>query len=144
MESHAIRTVKGFLTPDRCRSCRHHYTLPPCDYIPKSSAASQKGLSHRRLQSLPLSTEVYPFFFTRISNKYADLTNTRGVLSLSKFSLLSRRRALVRWRRASTSYWSVSHVAHPQLPGVSCGIAVATTNLVFTGAGEGRSVATLD
>ncbi len=40
---------------------------------------------------------------------------------------------------ASTSYWSAT-LLHPQLPGVSCGIAVATTNPVFAGAGEGEPV----
>ena len=40
---------------------------------------------------------------------------------------------------ASTSYWSAT-LLHPQLPGVSCGIAVATTNPVNTAAGEGEPV----
>ena len=101
--------------------------------IPKFSSVKQKGYRTQAISDLKSLSTAEETFFTD-SNKYAPLSNPAMA---SKFSSTSGVGAPV--IAASTSYWSATLV-HPQLPGVSCGIAVATTNPVFTGAGEGEPV----
>ena len=101
--------------------------------IPKFSSVKQKGYRTQAISDLKSLSTAEETFFTD-SNKYADMTNPALT---SKFSSTSGvgAPAIV----ASTSYWSAT-LLHPQLPGVTCGIAVATTNPVFAGAGEGEPV----
>ena len=101
--------------------------------IPKFGSVKQKAYRAQAISDLKSLSTAEETFFTD-SNKYADLTN--AALS-SKFSSTSGVGAST--IVASTSYWSAT-LLHPQLPGVTCGIAVATTNPVFSGAGEGEPV----
>ena len=96
--------------------------------IPKFSSVKQKGYRTQaiaELQSLKTAEET---FFTD-SNRYGDI----GELSSYSHTSSVGSPTLT----PSTSYW-LATVTHPQIPGMQCGIAVATTNPVAASAGEGE------
>jgi prepilin-type N-terminal cleavage/methylation domain-containing protein len=96
--------------------------------IPKFSSVKQKGYKTQaiaELQSLKTAEET---FFTD-SNRYGALTELTGFSHTSSVGMPSV--------TPSTSYWSAS-VTHPQIPGMTCEIAVATANSIAPGAGEGE------
>jgi type IV pilus assembly protein PilA len=96
--------------------------------IPKFSSVKQKGYKTQaiaELQSLKTAEET---FFTD-SNRYGKLTELNGFSHTSGVGTPS----VVE----STSYWSAT-VTHPQIPGMTCAVAVATTNAVAASAGEGE------
>jgi prepilin-type N-terminal cleavage/methylation domain-containing protein len=96
--------------------------------IPKFSSVKQKGYKTQaiaELQSLKTAEET---FFTD-SNRYGAITELTSYSHTSSVGSPSL--------TPSTSYW-LATVTHPQIPGMTCGIAVATTNTVNPGAGEGE------
>jgi len=96
--------------------------------IPKFSAAKQKAYRSQAisdLTSLRVAEETY----------YADSNRYGALNELSTFS--STNGLGITLIGNSTSYWSAT-VTHPHLPGLVCGIAVATTNPVAPGVGEGE------
>jgi len=101
--------------------------------IPKFSSVKAKGYRTQAISDLASLSTAEETFFTD-SNKYADLTNAALTSKFSSTSGVGSPTIV-----ASTSYWSAT-LLHPQLPGVVCGIAVATTNPVVAGAGEGAPV----
>jgi type IV pilus assembly protein PilA len=96
--------------------------------IPKFSTVKQKGYKAQAISDLTSLRLAEETFFAD-SNRYAMLSelstysSTYGV----GVSLISQ----------STSSWSAT-LTHPHLPGVVCGIAIATTNPVMSGVGEGE------
>jgi type IV pilus assembly protein PilA len=96
--------------------------------IPKFSSVKQKGYKTQaiaELQSLKTAEET---FFTD-SNRYGKLTELNGFSHTSGVGTPT----VVE----STSYWSAT-VTHPQIPNMTCAVAVATTNAVAASAGEGE------
>ena len=99
--------------------------------IPKFSSVKQKGYKTQAISDLTSLRTAEETFFTD-SNRYASLaelsnkfSSTSGVGSPSIVP--------------STSYWSAT-LTHPQIPGMTCGISVATTNPVASTAGEGEPI----
>ena len=96
--------------------------------IPKFSSVKQKGYKTQaiaELQSLKTAQELY---FTD-SNAYGALANLTGFSHTTAVGLP----VVV----PSTSYWSAT-LTHPQIPGMTCAIAVGTPNSVSAAAGEGE------
>jgi prepilin-type N-terminal cleavage/methylation domain-containing protein len=96
--------------------------------IPKFSSVKQKAYRTQaiaELQSLKTAEET---FFTD-SNRYGEITE------LSSYSHTSSVGSPT--VTPSTSYW-LATVTHPQIPGMQCGISVATPNPVSASAGEGE------
>src|SRR4051812_35432483 len=96
--------------------------------IPKFSSVKQKGYKTQaiaELQSLKTAEET---FFTD-SNRYGAITELSSYSHTSAVGSPSL--------TPSTSYW-LATVTHPQIPGMTCAIAVATVNSVAAGAGEGE------
>ena len=88
----------------------------------------QKGYKTQaiaELQSLKTAEET---FFTD-SNRYGALAELAGFSHTSAVGSPTV--------TPSTSYWS-AQVTHPQIPGMTCEIAVATANSIAPGAGEGE------
>ena len=99
--------------------------------IPKFSSVKQKGYKTQAISDLTSLRTAEETFFTD-SNRYAQLTELA-----SKFSSTSG--VGIPSVVPSTSYWSAT-LTHPQIPGMTCGISVATANPVNPGAGEGEPV----
>ena len=99
--------------------------------IPKFSSVKQKGYKTQAISDLTSLRTAEETFFTD-SNRYAALTELS-----SKFSSTSGvgKPAII----PSTSYWSAT-LTHPQIPGMTCGISVATANPTNPAAGEGEPV----
>jgi prepilin-type N-terminal cleavage/methylation domain-containing protein len=99
--------------------------------IPKFSSVKQKGYKTQAISDLTSLRTAEETFFTD-SNRYAALTELS-----SKFSSTSGvgKPTIA----SSTSYWSAT-LTHPQIPGMTCGISVATANPINTAAGEGEPV----
>ena len=96
--------------------------------IPKFSSVKQKGYKTQaiaELQSLKTAEET---FFTD-SNRYGALTELSGFSHTSSVGMPTV--------SPSTSYWQAT-VTHPQIPAMTCAIAVATVNSVASSAGEGE------
>ena len=96
--------------------------------IPKFSSVKQKGYRAQaiaELQSLKTAEET---FFTD-SNRYGQISE---LLAYSHTSSVGSPTLT-----PSTSYW-LATVTHPQIPGMTCGISVATPNPINAGAGEGE------
>ena len=96
--------------------------------IPKFSSVKQKGYKTQaiaELQSLKTAEET---FFTD-SNRYGAITE---LTSYSHTSSVGSPAVT-----PSTSYWSAT-LTHPQIPGMTCAIAVATPNSINAAAGEGE------
>jgi type IV pilus assembly protein PilA len=98
--------------------------------IPKFSSVKQKGYKTQAISDLTSLRTAEETFFTD-SNRYAQLTELTSFSSTSGVGTPNV--------SPSTSYWSAT-LTHPQLPGVICGIAVATTNPTNPAAGEGEPV----
>ena len=86
--------------------------------VPKFSAVKQKGYKAQAISDLTSLRTAEETFFAD-SNRYAKLTE------LSTFS--STYGVGVSLIANSTSHWSAT-LTHPHLPGVICGIAIATIN----------------
>ena len=99
--------------------------------IPKFSSVKQKGYRTQAISDLTSLRTSEETFFTD-SNRYGSLAELSG-----KFASTSGVGSPA--VAASTSYWSAT-VTHPQIPGMTCGVAVATTNSVKSSAGEGEPV----
>src|SRR6266576_629168 len=95
--------------------------------IPKFSSVKQKGYRTQAISDLTSLRTSEETFFTD-SNRYGTLTELAG-----KFSSTSGVGSPA--IAPSTSYWSAT-VTHPQIPGMTCGVAVGTTNTVKASAGE--------
>jgi prepilin-type N-terminal cleavage/methylation domain-containing protein len=96
--------------------------------IPKFSSVKQKGYRAQaiaELQSLKTAEET---FFTD-SNRYGQISELVAYSHTSSVGSPTL--------TPSTSYW-VATVTHPQIPGMTCGISVATPNPINAGAGEGE------
>ena len=98
--------------------------------IPKFSSVKQKGYKTQAISDLTSLRTAEETFFTD-SNRYGALTELTG---FSHTSGVGQPTVV-----PSTSYWSAT-LTHPQIPGMICGISVATTNPVQSGAGEGEPV----
>ena len=98
--------------------------------IPKFSSVKKKGYKTQAISDLTSLRTAEETFFTD-SNRYAKLTELGSFSSTSGVGTPAI--------TPSTSYWAAT-LTHPQLPGVTCGIAVATSNPVNSGAGEGEPV----
>jgi type IV pilus assembly protein PilA len=98
--------------------------------IPKFSSVKQKGYRTQAISDLKSLQTAEETFFTD-SNRYGALTEMASFASTSGVG-----KPVV---ASTTSYWSAT-LSHPQLPGVSCGIAVGTANTVASSAGEGEPV----
>jgi prepilin-type N-terminal cleavage/methylation domain-containing protein len=97
--------------------------------IPKFSSVKQKGYKTQAIAELQSLKTAQETFFTD-SNRYTDdMALLTGFSHTSSVGLPTI--------TASTSYWSAS-VTHPQIPGMTCEIAVATANTIAPGAGEGE------
>jgi len=99
--------------------------------IPKFSSVKQKGYRTQAISDLTSLRTAEETFFTD-SNRYGSLTELAG-----KFASTSGVGTPA--ISQSTSYWSAT-VTHPQIPGMTCGVAVGTTNPTKPGAGEGEPV----
>ena len=99
--------------------------------IPKFSSVKQKGYRTQAISDLTSLRTAEETFFTD-SNRYGTLTEIT-----SKFSSTSGvgTPTIV----PSTSYWSAT-LTHPQIPGMTCAVSVATANPVRASAGEGEPV----
>jgi type IV pilus assembly protein PilA len=98
--------------------------------IPKFSSVKQKGYKTQAISDLTSLRTAEETFFTD-SNRYAtlaELTNFSGTSGVGAPTI-----------SPSTSYWSAT-LTHPQIPGMVCGVAVATTNPTLASAGEGEPV----
>jgi prepilin-type N-terminal cleavage/methylation domain-containing protein len=96
--------------------------------IPKFSSVKQKGYKTQAIAEMQSLKTAQETFFTD-SNRYGALTELSGFSHTSAVGLPT----IV----PSTSYWSAT-LTHPQIPGMTCAIAVATPNPVSAGAGEGE------
>ena len=96
--------------------------------IPKFSSVKQKGYKTQAIAELQSLKTAQETFFTD-SNRYGQLTELSGFSHTSAVGSPTV--------TPSTSYWSAS-VTHPQIPGMTCEIAVATANTIAPGAGEGE------
>jgi prepilin-type N-terminal cleavage/methylation domain-containing protein len=99
--------------------------------IPKFSSVKQKGYRTQAISDLTSLRTAEETFFTD-SNRYGSLAELSG-----KFSSTSGVGSPD--ITPSTSYWSAT-VTHPQIPGMTCAVAVGTSNSVKAGAGEGEPV----
>jgi prepilin-type N-terminal cleavage/methylation domain-containing protein len=99
--------------------------------IPKFSSVKQKGYRTQAISDLTSLRTAEETFFTD-SNRYGSLAELAG-----KFSSTSGVGAPA--IAPSTSYWTAT-LTHPQIPGMTCMIAVATANTIKAGAGEGEPV----
>jgi type IV pilus assembly protein PilA len=97
--------------------------------IPKFSSVKQKGYRTQAISDLTSLRTAEETFFTD-SNRYATLAEIS-----TKFS--STTGVGVPTIVPTMSYWSAT-LTHAQLPGLICGIAVATTNPIDLTAGEGE------
>ena len=97
--------------------------------IPKFSSVKQKGYRTQAISDLTSLRTAEETFFTD-SNRYGTLAEIA-----TKFSSTSGvgTPAIV----PSTSYWSAT-LTHPQIPGMTCAVSVATVNPIKAGAGEGE------
>ena len=95
--------------------------------IPKFSSVKQKGYKTQAIAELQSLKTAQETFFTD-SNRYGALTELSGFSHTSAVGTPTV--------ATSTSYWSAT-VTHAQIPGMTCGIAVATPNPVAP-AGEGE------
>src|SRR3954449_4736966 len=82
--------------------------------IPKFSSVKKKGYKTQAISDLTSLRTAEETFFTD-SNRYAKLTELSSFSSTSGVGTPTV--------TPSTSYWSAT-LTHPQLPGVTCGIAV--------------------
>ena len=96
--------------------------------IPKFSSVKQKGYKTQAIAELQSLKTAQETFFTD-SNRYGELTELSGFSHTSAVGMPTV--------TASTSYW-IAEVTHPQIPDMTCAIAVATPNPVAAGAGEGE------
>jgi type IV pilus assembly protein PilA len=96
--------------------------------IPKFSSVKQKGYKTQAIAELQSIKTAQETFFTD-SNRYGAIGE---LASYSHTSAVGTPTVT-----PSTSYW-LATVTHPQIPGMTCGIAVATPNPVNAGAGEGE------
>jgi prepilin-type N-terminal cleavage/methylation domain-containing protein len=99
--------------------------------IPKFSSVKQKGYKTQAISDLTSLRTAEETFFVD-SNRYGTLAEVAD-----KFSTTSG--VGVPAIAPSTSYWSAT-LTHPQIPGMTCAISVATANPIKTGAGEGEPV----
>jgi type IV pilus assembly protein PilA len=98
--------------------------------IPKFSSVKQKGYRTQAIAELQSLKTAQETFFTD-SNRYGDLDELSGFSHTSAVGMPEV--------DASTSYWSAT-LTHPQIPDMTCAIAVATPNSIRTSAGEGEPV----
>ena len=96
--------------------------------IPKFSSVKQKGYKTQAIAELQSLKTAQETFFTD-SNRYGALAELSGFSHTSAVGM-----PVV---TPSTSYWSAT-LTHPQIPGMTCAIAVATTNTISASAGEGE------
>ena len=99
--------------------------------IPKFSSVKQKGYKTQAISDLTSLRTAEETFFTD-SNRYGTLADLAGKISTTPgvgTPVIN----------ASTSYWAAT-LTHPQIPGMVCGMAVATTNPVLASIGEGEPV----
>ena len=96
--------------------------------IPKFSSVKQKGYKTQAIAELQSMKTAEETFFTD-SNRYGALSELTGFSHTSAVGMP----VVV----PSTSYWSAT-LTHPQIPGMTCAIAVATPNSINPGAGEGE------
>jgi type IV pilus assembly protein PilA len=98
--------------------------------IPKFSGVKMKGYRTQAIADLTSLRTAEETFFTD-SNRYA---------TLAELALLRAHTAGVGTPTivAGQSSWSAT-LTHPHMPGVICGIAVATPNPVDVAAGEGEA-----
>src|ERR1044071_692840 len=94
--------------------------------IPKFSSVKQKGYRTQAISDLTSLRTAEETFFTD-SNRYGTLAELG-----TKFSSTSGVGTPV--IAPSTSYWSAT-LTHPQIPTMTCAIAVSTTNPLKAGAG---------
>ena len=99
--------------------------------IPKFSSVKQKGYKTQAISDLTSLRTAEETFFTD-SNRYGSLAEVAN-----KFSSTSG--VGIPTIVPSTSYWSAT-LTHPQIPGMTCGISVATANPTNPAAGEGEPV----
>lgn len=97
--------------------------------IPKFSSVKQKGYRTQAMSDLTSLRTAEESFFAD-SNRYATLAEIS-----TKFS--STTGVGLPTVVPTNVYWSAT-LTHAQIPGLVCGIAVATTNPIDVGAGEGE------
>jgi type IV pilus assembly protein PilA len=98
--------------------------------IPKFSSVKQKGYKTQAIAEMQSLKTAQETFFTD-SNRYGKLTELGGFSHTSGVGTPE----IIQ----STSYWSAT-LTHPQIPGMTCMVAVATANTVRGSAGEGEPV----
>ena len=98
--------------------------------IPKFSSVKQKGYKTQAIAEMQSLKTAQETFFTD-SNRYGALAELTSYSHTSSVGT-----PVVDY---STSYWSAT-LTHPQIPGMTCMVAVATANTVKVGAGEGEPV----
>ena len=96
--------------------------------IPKFSSVKQKGYKTQAIAEMQSMKTAQETFFTD-SNRYGALAELSG---FSHTSAVGSPTVV-----PSTSYWSAT-LTHPQIPGMTCAIAVATPNPINASAGEGE------
>jgi prepilin-type N-terminal cleavage/methylation domain-containing protein len=99
--------------------------------IPKFSSVKQRAYKTQSIADLGSLRIAEEAFFTD-SNRYGTLAEVAN-----KFS--STTGVGTPTVAPTRSYWSAT-LTHPQIPGMTCGIAVATVNPVDAGAGEGEPI----
>lgn len=99
--------------------------------IPKFSSVKQKGYRTQAIADLTSLRTAQEAFFTD-SNRYGSLTEVAN-----KFS--STTGVGVPTITPNRGYWSAT-LLHPQIPGMICGIAVATANPIEPKVGEGEPI----
>lgn len=99
--------------------------------IPKFSSVKQKAYRTQGIADLSSLRAAEEAFFTD-SNRYGSLIEVAN-----KFSPTTG--VGTPTITPARSYWSAT-LTHPQVPGMTCGIAVATTNPVDPNAGEGEPI----
>ena len=99
--------------------------------IPKFSSVKQKGYRSQAIADLTSLRTAEEAFFTD-SNRYGTLVEVAN-----KFS--STTGVGIPTITPNRGYWSAT-LLHPQIPGMLCGIAVATVNPVEPAAGEGEPI----
>ena len=98
--------------------------------IPKFSSVKQKGYKTQAIAEMQSLKTAQETFFTD-SNRYGALAELGGFSHTSGVGTPT----IV----SSTSYWSAT-VTHPQIPTMTCMVAVATANTVRASAGDGEPV----
>jgi type IV pilus assembly protein PilA len=99
--------------------------------IPKFSSVKQKTYTSQGIADLGSLRIAEESFFVD-SNRYGTLAEVAN-----RFS--STTGVGTPTIAPTISYWSAT-LTHPQVPGMTCGIAVATTNPVDVSAGEGEPI----